>query len=93
MSLGGATADGYPQTMSPRPALVTELTGAAAEAVEAARQGHDVLLTVDGRAVASIVPALDELDVRLPRVAGRFKTKGPLGPEAIDDAIAEAVGR
>ena len=79
--------------MSPRPVLVSEFSGAAAEAVEAARQGHDVLVTVDGRAVARIVPARDELDVRLARVAGRFKTKGPLGPEEIDDAIADAVGR
>jgi len=51
-----------------------------------------VLVTVDGQTVARIVPARDDLDARLARIAGRFKMKG-LGPKEIDDAIADAVGR
>lgn len=50
-------------------------------------------MTADGEAVARIVPLGDALDQRLARVAGRFKSRGPLGPKEIDDAIAEAVGR
>lgn len=91
--LEGAGAGGYAQDMSPRPVLVSELSGPAAEAVEAARRGHDVRVTIDGETVARIVPARDDLDARLARIAGRFKTKGPLGPKEIDDAIADAVAR
>lgn len=79
--------------MTTRPVRVSDLSGAAAEAVEAARRGHRVIVTADGETVARIVPARDELDERLARIAGRFKTSDPLGPEEIDDAIADAVGR
>jgi len=90
--LEGSRAGGYAQDMSPRPVSVSDLSGPAADAVEAARRGHDVLVTVDGQTVARIVPARDDLDARLARIAGRFKMKG-LGPKEIDDAIADAVGR
>lgn len=89
----GTSSGGYVQRVSPRRLRVSELSGPAAEAVEAARRGHEVLVTADGDTVARIVPARDDLDARLARVAGRFRTKGPLGPEEIDDAIANAAGR
>ena len=91
--LEGASTGGYAEEMSPRPVRVSDLSGPAAEAVEAARRGQDVRVTVDGETVARIVPARDDLDARLARIAGRFKTSGPLGPEEVDDAIADAVGR
>ena len=79
--------------MSARPLRLSDLSGPAAEAVAAARRGQDVLVTADGETVARIVPARDDLDARLARIAGRFKTNGPLGPQEVDDAIADAVGR
>jgi antitoxin (DNA-binding transcriptional repressor) of toxin-antitoxin stability system len=88
-----ARRGGYDPPLSTRPVPISELSGPAAEAVEAARRGETVTVTADGEAVARIVPFGDALDRQLAKVAGRFKAKGPLRPAEIDEAIGDAVGR